>query len=151
MRTRSLRPVSKNTSCPSVKSCSAPPKRERIRRAAFATPRTLPYSRGKNVTTWSLSPSGKLPTTTAADLPSAISGRQPEAELAERLRILPPVPPHIHRQSQEHLDPEEALQLTPRIRSDPLQHCPALADQDALLRSLFDEDRRTNVEPFRPR
>ena len=44
-RTRSVRPVSKKTSSPSVNSSSAPPKRERIRRDAFATPRTLPWSR----------------------------------------------------------------------------------------------------------
>src|SRR5687768_15123395 len=137
MRTRSLRPVSKKISCPSVKSCSEPPKRERIRREALATPRTLPYSREKNVTTWSLSPRGKLPITIADDLPSAISGRQPEAELAERLRIPPPVPSHVDGEPEKDLDSEESLQLPPRVRPDALQHGPALADEDALLGVLF--------------
>ena len=39
------RPVSKKTSSPSVNSSSALPKRDRIRRAERATPRTLPYPR----------------------------------------------------------------------------------------------------------
>jgi hypothetical protein len=43
--TSSLRPVSKKTSSPSVKSSSALPKRERVRRADLATPRTRPWSR----------------------------------------------------------------------------------------------------------
>ena len=43
-RTSSLRPVSKKTSSPRVNSSSALPNRERIRRAALATPRTLPNS-----------------------------------------------------------------------------------------------------------
>jgi hypothetical protein len=45
MRTSSLRPVSKKTSSPSVQSSRALPNRERMRRAAFATPRIFPKSR----------------------------------------------------------------------------------------------------------
>src|SRR5215208_5558858 len=98
MRSRSLLPVSKNTSSPSVKSSRAPVKRERGRRDARATPRTLPKSREKNVTTRSLSPSGKLPITTAGDLPSDISGRHAQPELHEGALVFPPVLPHLDRE-----------------------------------------------------
>ena len=54
---------------------------------------------------------GELPTTIAADLPSAISGRQPETELSERLRVATPVPAHVDGEPEKDLDTEEALQL----------------------------------------
>src|SRR5262245_44247664 len=121
-RTRSLWPVSKNTSWPSVNSSRLPPKRDRIRRAARATPRTRPKSREKNVTTRSLSPSGKLPITTAADRPRPTSGHQPEAELAQRALVLPPVAAHIDAKVEKYLDAEERFEPPPRLAADALEH-----------------------------
>ena len=63
---------------------------------ARATPRTRPKSREKKLTTRSLSPSGKLPMTTAAERPRPMPGGQPEAELAQRAVVLPPVVAHLH-------------------------------------------------------
>src|SRR6266545_4857380 len=122
MRTRSLRPVSKNTSSPRVKSSRLPPKRDRMRRAARATPRTRPRSREKKVTMRSLSPRGKLPMTTAAERPRPMSGRQAEAELAQRALVFPPVAPHLHVEVEEHLDAEERLQPAPGLGADALEH-----------------------------
>src|SRR5437870_7884047 len=149
-RTSSLRPVSKKMSSPSVSSSSAPLNFDLIRRAARATPRILPCCREKNVTTRSLSPSAKLPITTAVDLPSAISGGQAEAEFTEGPLVLAPRTPHLHGEPQEHLNTEEGLQLAPGVRPDPLEHGAAAADQDALLGVPLDEDRRPDVEAFGP-
>src|SRR6185503_17118932 len=146
MRTRSLRPVSKNTSCPSVNSSRAPPKRDLSRRADFATPRMRPTSREKNVTTRSLSPSGKLPITTAAEVPRPMSGGQPESEFLQRPAVLPPVVAHLHVQLQEDLDAEERLELAAGGGADALEHGAGLADQDPLLRVLLDEDRGLHVD-----
>src|SRR6267142_513090 len=98
--------------------------------------------------TRSLSPRSKEPITTAADLPSAISGGQQESELAQRARVAPPVPAHADREPQEHRDAEERLQLTARVGADALEHGPALADQDPLLRLLLDEDGGADVQPL---
>src|SRR5262249_37143127 len=143
---RSLRPPSKNTRSPRVKSSSALPNRERIRRADRAIPRSLPKSREKNVTIRSLSPSGKLPITTAGVLPRAMSRGQAQAELPQRPVVLPPPRPDAHGQRQVDLDPEEGLQLAPRGRADPLEHAAGLADQDALLRVALHEDRGLDVQ-----
>src|SRR5947208_12695478 len=100
--------------------------------------------------TRSLSPRSKEPITTAADLPSAMSGGQQESELAQRARVAPPVPAHAHREPQEHRDAEERLQLTARVGADALEHGAALADQDPLLRLLLDEDGVVDVQPIWP-
>src|SRR4029453_16229274 len=144
-------PVSKNTSWPSVNSSSAPPKRDFNRRAARATPRTRPKSREKKLTTRSLSPRGKLPITTAAERPRPMLGGQPEAELAQRAVVLPPVVSHLHPALEKHRDPEERFQLTAGRAAHPLEHGAALADHDALLRFVLHEDRRADVEALRPR
>src|SRR5262245_13778419 len=133
MLTSSLRPPSKNTSVPRVKSSRAPPKRERPRRAALATPRSLPQSRVKNVTTRSLSPRGNPPITTAEVLPTDMSGRQQEAELAEGPVVLAPVVSHLHGQAQEDLDPEERFQVAPARHPDLLEHGASPPDENALL------------------
>src|SRR5262245_8250786 len=149
-RTSSLWPVSKKTSSPSVSSSSAPLNFDLIRRAARATPRILPCCREKNVTTRSLSPKAKLPITMAVDLPSAISGRQEEAEFTEGPLVLAPRTSHLHGEPQEHLDAEEALQLPSGVRADALEHGAPTADHDALLRLPLDEDRRPDVKAFGP-
>src|SRR5712691_68048 len=69
--------------------------------------------------------------TTAADLPSPITT---------------PVPADLDRQPEVSFDPEERLQLPPRSRADALEHCRTLADEDAFLRLLLDEDRGPDVE-----
>src|SRR5688572_32515068 len=89
--------------------------------------------------------------TTAAEVPSPTSGGQPEAELAERALVLPPVVPHLHVQLQEHLDAEEGLQLPAGLAADALEHAAALADENALLGILLHEDRGPNVQLLRSR
>src|SRR3990172_5196265 len=92
---------------------------------------------------------GKEPNTTAAERPRPISGGQQEPELAQGPLVAPPVAAHLHRELEEHLDPEEPLEPLPPRRPDPLEHRPALADEDPLLRRLLDEDRRADVEALR--
>src|SRR5512145_391829 len=136
-------------SCPSVSSSSAPPKRERMRRAARATPRTLPYSREKNVTTRSLSPRAKLPMTTAGDLPRAMSGGEPESELAQRAIVLAPGVTHLHGEPQKDLDAEEGLQIPARRRADALEHGASSTDENSLLGVPLDEDGGPDIETGR--
>src|SRR3990167_4374418 len=94
---------------------------------------------------------GKEPITIAAERPSPISGGQQDPDLAQRPRVTPPVPAHLDREREEHLDPEEPLELAPRRRADPLEHGAALADEDPLLRLLLAEDRGADVEALRAR
>src|SRR5262245_63273077 len=105
-----------------------------MRRAALATPRILPCWREKNVTTRSLSPRGNPPITTAAVLPRAMSGRQPEAELVQRAVVLAPRPPHLDPEAEEDVDAEERLQLLPRRHPDALERVAAASDEDPLLK-----------------
>src|SRR3990167_10356170 len=93
---------------------------------------------------------GKEPITTAVERPRPISGGQQESELAERPFVTPPVSPHLDLELEEHLDPEEPLQVPSRRRADPLEHRTAPTDHDSLLRVLLDEDPRADVEAFRP-
>src|SRR5215831_18757441 len=148
MLTSSLRPPSKNTRVPRVNSSRAPPKRDRPRRAALATPRSFPKSLVKRVTTRSLSPSGNPPMTTAEVLPSGISGRQQEAELAEGTVILAPVAPDLNGQPQEDLNSEECFHIAAGGHPDLLEHGPAATDEDAFLRVLLDEHGSTDVDPL---
>ena len=100
--------------------------REQLERAAEAGPhrgarparrRAPGRSRARrSVTTRSLSPSGKLPMTTAAERPrpSQDVSRKPNSRSARV--VLPPVAPHLHVELEEHLDAEERLELTPGRR-----------------------------------
>jgi len=62
------------------------PNRERSRRADFATPRTLPNRRVKNVTTRSLSPRAKRPSTSAVERSTAIRRSAGDRTRAARAR-----------------------------------------------------------------
>src|SRR3989304_1731196 len=90
---------------------------------------------------------GKEPITTAAERPRPISGGQQGRELAPAPPR--PVPPHAPGDLEELFEPEDPLERRPRRRADPLEHRPALADEDPLLRRLLDEDRRADVEALR--
>src|SRR5262245_15565258 len=74
------------------------------------------------------------------------SGREKEAELAQGLLVRAPVAPHEHPQVQVDLDAEKALQLLPGEAPDALEHGPARADHDRLLRVVLDEDAGPRVE-----
>ena len=133
------------------KSSSAPPNRERIRRAAFATPRILPKSREKKRhDPIALAERKADPITTAADLPERHAGRQPEAELAQRPLVLPPVAAAPARSSsRKTLIPKNASSSRRAAVPIRLSMRPALADEDPLLRVLLDEDGGPDVQACR--
>src|SRR4029079_7008625 len=68
------------------------------------------------------------------------SASEPEA-LEHRVVAAPPWP-RLDVQLEEHLVPEQVLDLRPRTRADLLHHGAALADHDLLLGLGLDEDRR---------
>src|SRR5262245_46843300 len=64
-----------------------------------------------------------------------------EAHLVEQRLVLAPALADLHEQAQEHLRPQEVLDLLAGLAADELQHRAAAADQDPLLVVALDEDR----------
>src|SRR6266478_2443640 len=67
-------------------------------------------------------------------------GGEEEPELSEGAIVLAPALAHGHRELEENLYPEEALEVLPGRRADALEGGAALANHDALLRFVLDED-----------
>src|SRR5712692_9487155 len=77
-------------------------------------------------------------------------GGEEEPELFEGAIVLTPAFAHGHRELEENLDAEEALEVLPGRGADALEGGPALADHDALLRIVLDEDGGPDVQALRP-
>src|SRR5690349_6075110 len=67
-------------------------------------------------------------------------------QLADDLRILPPVLQHFYVELQEDLCPQDDFQFLARRRADFLEGAATAADQDSLLSFAVDVDRRSNAD-----
>src|SRR5713226_6914754 len=88
--------------------------------------------------------------TTACVRWTAMLGGEEEPELFEGAIVLAPALAHGHRELEADLDAEEALEVLPGRGADALEGGPALADDDALLRIVLDEDGGPDVQALRP-
>ena len=87
---------------------------------------------------------------TRLSLPSAPAPLRPVAELAQRVRVLAPVPAHLDPELEEDGMAGLFLDLGARLASDLAQHGAALADDDRLLRLVLDMDHDPHVVLVRP-
>src|SRR5712692_7811420 len=81
---------------------------------------------------------------------TASLGGEEEAELSEGAIVLAPALAHGHRELEEDLDAEEALEIFTGRGADALEGGPALADHDALLGIVLDEDGGPDVQAGGP-
>src|SRR5689334_7031041 len=144
--TSSRRSRSTYSTRPYVSGSRPPPNRRRLSRAFFATPGYLPRSRVRNTTIRSDSPSWYVRRINASVVWSGIQGGvwlyytidDPERgllpEILQDRVVFAPFRFHAHLQVDEHFHPEEALEILPRRRADPLDHVAAAANHDGLLR-----------------
>src|SRR5713101_6261711 len=88
--------------------------------------------------------------TTACVRWTPIHEKKKEPELFEGAIVLAPALAHGHRELEEDLDAEEALEVLSGRGADALEGGAALADDDALLRIVLDEDGGPDVQALRP-
>src|SRR5207247_8414397 len=72
-----------------------------------------------------------------------------QAEAVEQALVLAPARRHLDLESEEHVAPEQVLDLEAGLAADALDHGAALADQDALLAVALDQDRGLDADRAR--